>query len=332
METALRLLRKENLSSLPIRRDYVNNANKNEPKYGVLFVDFIRITVARKSRRMSKGYGDNYITITNHLNKFCEMYNVTLFTNSINEAFLDDFVLYLEECNARMTYIKNLLSGIKSMVRKAASYGYAVDPTFDDVDVDMEDSFNVYLSMNEITRIYYFKGLSEKQERIRDLFVVGCCTALRYSDYSTLDKTNFIGDEIIKVTKKTNKKVIIPIHDYVREIYKKYDGAIPGAKTIQHFNRYIQMICQKVGLTEEVTYSYTKGGNLITETKEKWQMISSHTARRSAATNMYLTGRWKLFQIMAITGHTSESSLLGYIKVTKEDVSKQMAGDSYFQK
>jgi integrase len=61
-------------------------------------------------------------------------------------------------------------------------------------------------------------------------------------------------------------------------------------------------------------------------------MISSHTARRSAATNMYLTGRWKTFQIMAITGHTTEESFFRYIKVSKTDVAKQMAGDSYFKK
>lgn len=64
-------------------------------------------------------------------------------------------------------------------------------------------------------------------ERIRDLFVIGCLTALRYSDYSTLTKDNLRDGYIIKRTKKTNVDVKVPAHDYVREIFEKYDGTYP---------------------------------------------------------------------------------------------------------
>ena len=130
--------------------------------------------------------------------------------------------------------------------------------------------------MNEITRIYYFIGLTRKQESIRDLFVVGCLTALRYSDYSTLTPDNFFDDYIVKITKKTGKKVTIPLHDYVREVYKKYDGEISHGLSIQHFNRYLKIICQKVGLKDKITYTETRGGNLVTETKEKWADYNPH--------------------------------------------------------
>ena len=188
-----------------------------------------------------------------------------IFTNSINEEFLDDFITYLESEDLKQTYIRSIISLVKSMARKAGTYGYAIDPTYDDVDIDDEDIFSVYLSMNEITRIYYFKGLTKKQQRIRDLFVVGCLTALRYSDYSTLTINNFRGDFIDKVTKKTGKRVIVPIHDYIREIYKKYDGEIASGLTNQHFNRYIKMICKKVGIDDEIIYTYTRGGKLKTK-------------------------------------------------------------------
>ncbi len=281
---------------------------------------------------MGVSYLSNYSTVVYHLKNFSEINDAEIFTNSVNEEFLDDFICYLEEQNLRLTYIKSLLSLVKSMARKSGSYGYAVDCTFDDVDIDDEDSFSVYLSLNEITRIYYFVGLTKKQQRIRDLFIVGCLTALRYSDYSTLTKENFTSDRIIKVTKKTNKKVILPIHDYVREIYNKYDGEISSGLSIQHFNRYVKMICKKVGLVDNITFNYTKGGKLTTDTKQKWELISSHTARRSAATNMYLTGRLKTFEIMALTGHTTEKSFFKYIKVTNEDISKTISGDNFFRK
>jgi len=218
------------------------------------------------------------------------------------------------------------------MVRRAGTYGYVVDSSYDDVTVDDEELSSVYLSMNEITRIYYFKGLTRKQERIKDLFVIGCLTALRYSDYSTLCKEDFQGDKIIKITKKTGKKVIIPLHDYVKEIYKKYDGNVSSNLCIQHFNRYIKSICRKIGFDEVITHSYIVGGTVTTISKNKWELISSHTARRSAATNMYLTGRIKTYEIMAITGHTSEKSFYRYIKVTNETLANQIATDTYFKK
>jgi integrase len=317
--------------SLTEKKDYINRIAQHEPKTGVFFTEFISQTIMRKSKRMGESYVKCYKTLINHINGFVAKYDVNIYTNSINEEFLDDFILYLEEQDLKQNYIKTLLSLVKSMAKKAGAYGYAVDSSYDDVDVDSDESFSVYLSLNEITRIYYFTGLTKKQESIRDLFIIGCLTGLRYSDYSTLTKENFTGDFITKITKKTGKKVVIPMHDYVRKIYKKYDGEISKGLSIQHFNRYIKLICKKVGIKDEIVYNFIRGGKLITEKKQKWELISSHTARRSAATNMYLTGRMKTYEIMAITGHTTEKSFFRYIRVTQDNIVKNIAGDNFFR-
>lgn len=314
------------------KRDYINRLTQSEPKTGVLFADFITQTAARKAKRMGESYQKGYRTLVQHLHGFSEANEADIFTNSVGEDFLDDFILYLQEKDLRLSYIQTLLSLIKAMASKAGKYGYAVDPSYDDVTIEVEDTFSVYLSMNEITRIYFFKGLTKKQERVRDLFIVGCLTALRYSDYSTLTKDNFGKDYITKITKKTGKKVIIPIHDYVRQIYTRYEGEVSPGLSIQHFNRYIKMICRKVGIDEEVSYNYTKGGVLVSETKKKWEMISSHTARISAATNMYQTQRLKTYEIMSLTGHTTEKSFFRYIRTSVDDKAKQIAADSFFRK
>lgn len=328
MNTALRLVDPDESKS----RDYINRTKSSIPREGVLFYDFIRQTAFKKSRRMSESYMKSYNTLIYHLKNFSESNNAIIYTNSVNEEFLDDFILYLESLELKANYIKNTIGLVKSMAAKAGSYGYAVDPTYDNVTLDEEDTFNVYLSMNEITRIYYFKGLSYKKQRIRDLFVVGCLTALRYSDYSTLTGENFQGNSIVKVTKKTNKKVIIPVHDYVKEIFDRYDGYISSGLSIQHFNRYIKDICREVGLDDEISFTCTRGGRLVTETRPKWKLISSHTARRSAATNMYMTGRMKTYEIMSITGHTTEKSFFKYIKVSVDDISNHLGSDMFFKK
>lgn len=221
-------------------------------------------------------------------------------------------------------------------MRRASQYNYAVDTTYDEIDLREEPTNAVFLSMNEITRIYYYKF--EKQdkrrakERIRDLFVIGCLTALRYSDYSTLTADNLQDRYIVKRTKKTNVDVKVPAHDYVLEIFDKYHGNIPNGLCIQYFNKYIKLIMREIGLIDKITYSYTQGGKLITATREKWELISSHTARRSAATNMYLTGRMKTFEIMKLTGHRSEQNFFRYIRLTGEDTARAISGDSFWRK
>ena len=330
---ALKLIISENKQdSIKRKNDYINHFKTDKPKEGVFFSEFIEDYVNKKSKRKAESFVNQYKVLINHLNNFSEQYNANIYTNSITEDFIDDFIEYLEERNLKINTIKGLVDKVKAMARKAGSYGYSVDSSYDDVTLHEEESFSVYLSMNDISRIYYYQGLTKFQERIRDLFVIGCLTALRYSDYSTLNESNFYDGYIIKLTKKTKVKVKIPMHDFVKEIINKYNGKIPGEYCIQYFNKYLKLIMKKIGFNEKITYNYTKGGKLITETKEKWQLISSHTARRSAATNMYLTGRMKTFEIMSLTGHASEKNFFRYIKVTSEDKAKAISSDIFFRK
>ena len=54
---------------------------------------------------------------------------------------------------------------------------------------------------------------------------------------------------------------------------------------------------------------------------KKYERISSHTARRSFATNMYKRG-YPIYYLMQIIGHKKESTFLNYIKVTNEEAVK----------
>ena len=91
-------------------------------------------------------------------------------------------------------------------------------------------------------------------------------------------------------------------------------------------------IYKKMGFNEKVTFTRTVGHNVVTETYEMWEIISSHTARRSAATNMYNSGRMKTLQIMLITGHTTEKNFFRYIKIGREENAKNISTDLFFRK
>ena len=86
----------------------------------------------------------------------------------------------------------------------------------------------------------------------------------------------------------------------------------------QTFNELIKDICQEVGIKEMQTYEKSKGGKKLTISQPKFEMVSSHTGRRTFATKYYNEGL-STITIMAMTGHKSEKSFMKYIKATSKD-------------
>ena len=125
---------------------------------------------------------------------------------------------------------------------------------------------------------------------MRDLFVFGAWVGLRFSDFSNIKPENIVksdDDYYIKIiTQKTKELVIIPCNPVVLEIFEKYknnSNKLPKAISNQKFNDYIKEVCELAELTEK--------GRLSSRPKERLcDLISSHTARRSFATNYYLQG------------------------------------------
>ncbi|WP_417040175.1 tyrosine-type recombinase/integrase, partial [Coprobacter fastidiosus] len=163
---------------------------------------------------------------------------------------------------------------------------------------------------------------------IRDIFIVGCMTGQRYSDYSRLSKDNIVGDNIHVLQKKTKSKAVVPLTDYVKEIFAKYNGCLPVARCIQYFNKAIKEICKKIGLTEPVVYEEEQAGEVVMVKKKKYEMISSHTARRTFATNM-IRNNVSTSKIRKCTGHKSTACFDRYDRMTLTDNARSLAGNGY---
>ena len=58
-------------------------------------------------------------------------------------------------------------------------------------------------------------------------------------------------------------------------------------------------------------------------------MITSHTARRSFATNAYLADI-PAISIMKITGHKTEAAFMKYIKISEEENAIQLQTSKFF--
>lgn len=200
---------------------------------------------------------------------------------------------------------------IQEMLELDLSTKEAVRERLEALDIS-EDEKLTQLSKCRITHI-------RTLEHVRDVFIVGCLTGQRVSDYSRICEdmiTEINGVEFILLTQqKTDKKVYIPMDRRVRQILDKYDGKLPHIHP-NEMNKLIKTVGLMLGWTHDCGFD---GKRLNPKRGRRFcDMLLSHTARRSFATNAYKAGV-PLSSIQAITGHSSEAQLRRYLKLDAEE-------------
>lgn len=185
----------------------------------------------------------------------------------------------------------------------------------------------IYLNENELELLEKqdFSD-NDKLNNVRDLFLIGCWTGLRFSDLSNIQTENIKDDTIHIKTQKTAHNVVIPILPPVRRILDKYviddKQYLPRAITNQKMNEYLKNIGQDIDkLKKPELTQKNKDGKKVSVKVPKYKLITTHTARRSFATNQYLAGT-PVISIMAVTGHKTEKEFLKYIRITTNEHAK----------
>lgn len=162
----------------------------------------------------------------------------------------------------------------------------------------------------------------KKLEEARDIFIMGCLTGQRVSDYKRINYDmleTIIGEDnfIHLVQEKTGKDVYVPYSPLMKKILMKYGGNLPKIYD-QHLNERIKVVGLLLGWTENAGISEHRGILKARSNKRFCDAIVTHTARRSFATNAYKEGV-PLSAIMAVTGHTSEDMLKKYLKLDSKE-------------
>ena len=271
----------------------------------------------------------------------------------INSTFWDQFKQFCEEeglmpksTNKYLAVFRALISyaqanGIE--IGKTALQSYRKVPIFDD-----DIKAKTYLNEQELQALYKMK-LKGMKDRVRDIFMLGCYLGQRVSDYNNLTKNDFTttrrGNRVVSFTQeKTNNAVVVPIiYDNVYAIAEKYDYNFPR---LSHsvINRHIKKILAdlsttlpslrqtlRTAITLKEQQAEAKGtmhferdakGYVI---KPRYEMVSTHTARRSCITNLYLSNRFTISQLMSISGHKSEKAFNEYICCSSEEIADAIA-------
>ena len=303
------------------------------------FTDFISDFLSSIKGTINKSTGKEYSKARvyvynqsmNALINFENYSNKRIRIDEYNAQLNDAFVSFCaNEKKFSSNTIGELVSGVKVLLRKAKEKGYAIANDLGDFTKTKEESISVALSEAEIERLVAFDFSKDKRlENTRDLMILGLWTGLRVSDVMALPvidpDSKFIEVEPQKTRNTSGIKVVIPLHHHIKDMIRK--RGMPTPLNNSYFNKFVKEVCRIVGFNDDVegTLMNSKTRRKERGVFEKWQLISSHTCRRSFATNLYLMN-FPTLSIMKITGHTTEASFLKYIKVTpKEHAEKLLA-------
>lgn len=261
----------------------------------------------------------------------------------INQQFADDLTNFMrtesygveKKSGEKLYYndstIKNTFRRISGITTYAVKYGVIKGKEKISSPAKAMDSGAVYLNDAEIQKIYkrlkkpiVGEGIAGDINLYGKIFVLGTQLGLRVSDMK-IGPENFIdGKKKLSVSnKKTVSEVIIPLSKLATEIFEEFDWRIPAFSEVL-MNRYIKIICEIAKINDVTIHRSVVGGKMVEEKFYKYEKITSHTMRRSFATNMYLAGI-KDSIIMRITGHRSTESFMRYIRVSNQEAAEIMA-------
>ena len=273
--------------------------------------------------------------------------------NMINREFVAKFLAYMEKQGYMVTAQNKYLVTLRALV------GYAYTDGIHDNDratqcfskkkiEEADKAAEIYLTDAELQALYEMP-LSGLQDQVRDIFLVGCYTCQRVSDYNNISEDSFTttakGTPIIRlVQQKTRTEVKIPImNPNLKAICEKYNYNLPSVVDVI-LNRYIKQILKElsesvVSLTKKVPTKLTMkqkqnlaNGKIEVEYNDKGEVVMSryncvttHTARRSGITNMYLSHKYTLVQMMHVSGHKTQKTFMDYIKLSSDEIADEIA-------
>lgn len=327
--------KENNLSNDQIKNElsYLLFGN-TEPKEIFTFYDYFADFIERKlaDNKRNTLSTRRYVT----LYRMLERYDEGLEFNKFDLEWYEDWIDWLEDQNYSRNYINSLSKGLKAFLSYCFDHGFTTNVKWKSkrFNYSGKPADNIYLTTLELQKLFeydYSKCKSDIQRTV-DIFLIGAFTGLRYTDMNNLIiKKDVITDqnvEMIKIkTSKTGETVAIPLHPIVKHII---DNRIIRKHANKTMNEYIKIAAELAGINDFVFIEQIKGGKTTIRKYYKWEKVTTHTARRSFATNAFKAGI-PAISIMKITGHRSEKQFLEYIKISAEENAILLSKHDFFK-
>ena len=276
--------------------------------------------------------------------------------DDVNMNFYNDFVQYFVRKKYSPNTIGKHINSLKTILIAAKAMHLTTKTDFENADFCRitEDIDAVYISESRLREMYELnvmnmydlldrarriKNISDSerdditkivmshQKRMtllaaRDIFLVGCYTGQRISDYKKVSLAMRVrladGLEHLKIRQQKTGKIVYPLlTSKISDILSRWGGALPPISD-QKLNENIKYICLLLGWTEPAALQKHQGNDVYVSNSRFFECVTSHTARRTFCTLAY-RNNVPLSSIMAISGHSSEEILKRYLKLDQQE-------------
>lgn len=318
------LLKKKTIESKPVKTD--------------TFFEFAYNHLDDKKSRVTKATFYSYRQTLIKLETYSINLKLNITFDSFDIKFVNSFNKFLQEhYNHKQNSISKHFKNLKTYLIEASNRGYIKNSSFvvKDFFSPTENTTAIYLDEKELKKMYD-EDLTDNpsMELARDIFLIGCYIGQRVGDYNGLTKDDIVtikGISFFKIRQsKTKTDVLCPITKEISEIMKLRHNNLPPKKLNEpDINDNIKDLGKRLGFTKKIKCEFTQGGKKIVQMLPKYELIMTHTARRSFCTNMYLK-KMPVYDIMLFSGHKTEREFYKYIKIKDEERAQYIAGKGYF--
>lgn len=290
-----------------------------------LFDTFIKKRESEKQLTMSCVI--NYIAVKRQLQAF----NAKLTLRHIHDDFLNEIKAFFEEKQLKNRTIKHYLSMLNTFLMWLKQNKYlSIDIQPQNTVKIIKNDTQSYLTHSELKQFYEYKPENDTENLCKDLFLFAAFSGLRFSDLIRLKKIDIhLPTHFCVITKKTSTSIKVELNRYTREIAEKYFfnneflTTLFPTISIKHYNNTLHEIFKKCGVNSDVTITYYQGSNRVEVTKKKYEILSSHSARRTFVVECLSKGIPPL-TVIRWTGHSNLETLRPYIAIADETKKKEM--------
>ncbi|WP_435416031.1 phage integrase SAM-like domain-containing protein [Polaribacter aestuariivivens] len=319
-------------NNLKVGKDYIIE-KLNDQSFGKnnLTKDFFSLYqeyIDKSKNRVVPGSIKRYKSNRKFFQDFEESTGYTMHFDSINLEFYEKLTVYcFEERNTLNNYFGKLVTGIKAFMNWAFERDFHDNITFKKFYAPKDRIEVIYLTIDELKKLYYFDFKNPKLTKVRDLYCFSSFSGLRFSDLKNLKSSN-IYDEYLRFNIQKTKTIdhITPLNKFTKEILFKYKDTIyePLPKiSSQKFNEYLKIACEKAKINQMVNITRYVGSRRIDKEVPKYQLISSHTAKKTFVSNSIALGV-SLEVIKQITGNKGDKSFDTYKYLSKATITSQI--------
>ena len=276
---------------------------------------------------------EQYCMLLSYILKVEKENNLVLMPVVVGNLFWDMFESFLIDNGLAPNTIASICGQLRIVIRWAARFNAQIAIDLDDRRFESKNiKPAIALSEDDISHIYWFDidSLNFRPQKkrtlkkVRDHFILSCFLGQSYSDSIRVEKDNFKrdGSETFTITQqKTGNTAVLDFNKifkeypkFVHDILEKYNYKSPWAGHLSNYNRYLHELARLIGFNETIRVENKQRDVIIEKDYKKWELISSHTARRTFITNAVKRGVHTEY-IKKASGHHSDRSFGKYVKL-----------------